>query len=204
MYIYIYDISSLRVNDLTLVLLTWRKWWAPNNASKQQMGFNSAFKGLNAELNPICHLLTLLGAHHILHVSRIRVKHNRPRQMPVLSAGIMFGAQSFSNSKWVVFGLCHYCIQCVIFWVCLCSFRYPACIAHAPYCYLWPVRLFHIFPHYLIKSTTFQRKLQNMKCVLIFSTTFVWNVCYSKKKTARHIINVQTCSCEVSVIIVRF
>jgi len=28
----------------------------------------------NAELNPICHLLALLGAHHILHVSRIRVK----------------------------------------------------------------------------------------------------------------------------------
>jgi hypothetical protein len=37
------------------------------------MGFNSAFKGLNAELNPICHLLILLGAHHILHVSRIKV-----------------------------------------------------------------------------------------------------------------------------------
>ena len=45
-YIYIYDISSLRVNDLTLILLTWRKWWAPNNSSKQQMGFNSAFKEL--------------------------------------------------------------------------------------------------------------------------------------------------------------
>jgi hypothetical protein len=29
---------------------------------------------LNAELNPICHLLALLGAHHILHISRIRVK----------------------------------------------------------------------------------------------------------------------------------
>jgi len=29
---------------------------------------------LNAELNPICRLLALLGAHHILHVSRIRVK----------------------------------------------------------------------------------------------------------------------------------
>ena len=25
-YIYIYDIRSLRVNDLTLILLTWRKW----------------------------------------------------------------------------------------------------------------------------------------------------------------------------------
>jgi hypothetical protein len=28
---------------------------------------------LNAELNPICYLLALLGAHPILHVSRIRV-----------------------------------------------------------------------------------------------------------------------------------
>ena len=28
---------------------------------------------LNAKLNPICHLLALLGARHILHVSRIRV-----------------------------------------------------------------------------------------------------------------------------------
>jgi hypothetical protein len=33
---------------LTLILLTWRIWWAPNNASKWQMGFNSVFKGLNA------------------------------------------------------------------------------------------------------------------------------------------------------------
>jgi hypothetical protein len=29
---------------------------------------------LNAELNPICHLLVLLGAHPILHISRITVK----------------------------------------------------------------------------------------------------------------------------------
>jgi hypothetical protein len=31
------------------------------------------FNPLNAELNPICHLLALLGAHHILHVSGSRV-----------------------------------------------------------------------------------------------------------------------------------
>jgi hypothetical protein len=49
------------------------------------MGFNSAFKGLNnkegstnltplnAQLNPILHLLALLGAHPILHVSWVRV-----------------------------------------------------------------------------------------------------------------------------------
>jgi hypothetical protein len=30
---------------------------------------------LNADLNPTCHLLTLLAAHHILHVSRVRVKN---------------------------------------------------------------------------------------------------------------------------------
>ena len=30
---------------------------------------------LNAKLNPICHLLALAGAHHILHVSRVRVKY---------------------------------------------------------------------------------------------------------------------------------
>jgi len=32
------------------------------------------FNLLNAELNPICHLLPLLGAHLIFHVSSIRVK----------------------------------------------------------------------------------------------------------------------------------
>jgi len=31
---------------------------------------------LNAELNPICYFLALLGAHHFLHVSRIRVNIN--------------------------------------------------------------------------------------------------------------------------------
>jgi hypothetical protein len=29
---------------------------------------------LNTQLNPICHFLALLGAHHIPHVGRIRVK----------------------------------------------------------------------------------------------------------------------------------
>jgi hypothetical protein len=34
------------------------------------------FNPLNAELHPICRLLALLGAHHILHVRRIRVKED--------------------------------------------------------------------------------------------------------------------------------
>ena len=36
--------------------------------------FSHFFNTLNPELNPTCYLLALLGAHHFLHVSRIRVK----------------------------------------------------------------------------------------------------------------------------------
>ena len=31
------------------------------------------FSPLKAELNPICHMLALLGVHHIFHVSGLRV-----------------------------------------------------------------------------------------------------------------------------------
>jgi hypothetical protein len=40
---------------------------------------NSAVNPLNAELNPVCHLLALLGAHPILHVSGINVKYKALR-----------------------------------------------------------------------------------------------------------------------------
>jgi hypothetical protein len=42
------------------------------------------------------------------------------------------------------------------FWVCICSLSYPACHAYAPYCHLWPVRLYNISPHYLINGTIFE------------------------------------------------
>ena len=35
-----------RALSLTFILLTWRIWWAPNDASKWQMGYNSVIKGL--------------------------------------------------------------------------------------------------------------------------------------------------------------
>jgi len=41
---------------------------------------------LNAELIPICHLLALLGAHHILHISRMRVKNTKEKIMMVFSS----------------------------------------------------------------------------------------------------------------------
>jgi len=47
------------------------KWCAtPRPVSSVSLQFNP----LNAELNPICYLLALLGTHHFLHISSIRVK----------------------------------------------------------------------------------------------------------------------------------
>ena len=53
--------------------------------------------------------------------------------------------------------------------VCVCSLRYPAYNTHAPYCYLWLVRLCLIFPHYLINGTIFGKKSLNVVCVFWFS-----------------------------------
>jgi hypothetical protein len=41
------------------------------------------FNTLNAEINPICHTLALLGAHPILHISSIRINYQvySPRQL---------------------------------------------------------------------------------------------------------------------------
>ena len=46
-------------NDLSIILYKLCTYW---------------INQLNSELNPTCHLLALLEAHHILHISRIRVK----------------------------------------------------------------------------------------------------------------------------------
>jgi hypothetical protein len=39
-------VHNLISSALTLIQLTWRIWWAPNNASKWQMRFNSVFNTL--------------------------------------------------------------------------------------------------------------------------------------------------------------
>ena len=57
---------------------------------------------------------------------------------------------------------------------CVYSLSYPACNEHVPY-YLWPVPLYCIFAHYLVKGTIFffWGGLLNTKYVLIFFTTFI-------------------------------
>jgi len=75
--------------------------------------------------------------------------------------------------------------KCYIFWVYVSGLSYTACKAHTLF-HLRPIWLFHIFPHYLINGTIFGTKLLNIKCVLIFSTTFVWKISHSKKNLARY------------------
>ena len=53
------------------------------------------FNPLNPELNPICYLLALLGAHHLLHVSRVRVKSLTLR----LLMSYIYGAPIFDVSR---------------------------------------------------------------------------------------------------------
>jgi len=56
----------------------WRRRWNSELYSLyKQPDIVEDINPLNAELNPICHLLALLGAHPILHISRIRVKIRR-------------------------------------------------------------------------------------------------------------------------------
>jgi hypothetical protein len=50
---------------------------------------------LNAKLNPICHLLALLGAHPILHVSRIRVKCLWPISLWAVSRELLIVSGKF-------------------------------------------------------------------------------------------------------------
>ena len=52
--------------------------------------------------------------------------------------------------------------------MCVCILRYPPCNACAPYCYLWHVRFYNIFPHLKRHDFRKKKKLFNIKCVIWF------------------------------------
>jgi hypothetical protein len=82
----------------------------------------------------------------------------------------------------------NYCCQnkYYIFWVCVCSSN-----ARAPYFHLWPVRLYNIFPHYLINLTSISKRKKRVseqeKC-----SDFLYKSCLktfrSKKNWARYVL----------------
>ena len=93
--------------------------------------------------------------------------------------------------------------------VCLyCCLSSVACKSHlfctTLYCYLWPVWLYHIFPQYLFNGTNFRKRLLSITCVLVFSTTFAWNILILRRIQQNIIINIGRSSCKVIVILVRF
>ena len=81
--------------------------------------------------------------------------------------------------------------------VCICSPRYPACNAHAPYCHLWPGRLYSTLPHYLKDGAILEKKKLTGTQKVCFDFLYKFrNIFYSKK-------DVYWSSCKVPVILVR-
>jgi len=77
-----------------------------------------------------------------------------------------------------------------IIWVCVCSLKYPARHKRGPYwiCYpLWAEGLYNIFSTLSHKRHNNRKKVIGQKtCILIFSTTFVWNISHYKESWARY------------------
>jgi hypothetical protein len=70
--------TGIRSPDLpargkSLYRLSYPSPYINNNGKIKSIPTLYCINPLNTELNPICHLMALLGAHPVLHVSRIRV-----------------------------------------------------------------------------------------------------------------------------------
>ena len=76
----------------------------------------------------------------------------------------------------------------ITYWVCLQSLLYSMqCACAILYCHLWPVQLLHkFFPHYSTRHDFREYVTEHKMCLLISSTTFIWNISHSKKKSVRY------------------
>jgi hypothetical protein len=80
---------------------------------------------------------------------------------------------------------------------------YPALIARASYCHLWPVRLYNNFPHYSTNSKIFEKKVIEHK-ICIFCT-ILSEIFITLRRIQEDItINMNWSSCTVPDILVGF
>ena len=101
---------------LTADVLT---WWLVECQNFRLYKLDSqvdVFNTVNAKLNPICHLLALVGAHHILHVSRIRV--NRAKGTAFTNTHFSFLQKvMFSGVHWNAASIWYLPLICCSFWL---------------------------------------------------------------------------------------
>jgi hypothetical protein len=84
----------------------------------------------------------------------------------------------------------------------VCSLCYPARNMHAPYCQLWPVWLYYIFPYYFINGRIFEKKVTQHKVCIDFLYSFFSQTFLITARIRRVIIiTIHTLSCTVPVIL---
>ena len=86
----------------------------------------------------------------------------------------------------------------------VCSFRYPTCSAHAPYCHLYFTRLDDIFRYYLLNGTIFGggvvRSYWIWNVYYDFLYKSVWKFLILKRIQQHKATNVHWYSCKVHVV----
>jgi hypothetical protein len=96
-------------------------------------------------------------------------KQNSPRKGRHITYDVTLRRFSANTLPWTIH-------KYYIFWVGICSLRYSACKAHMPYFHVWSARLYHIFPHYLLKDKIFGKNFVEHKMCFVFCTALVWNI----------------------------
>jgi hypothetical protein len=79
-FLFLYRTFCRRVKLVGLEMYQWFGQGVGGSSCDLIWYLSGGINPLNAKLNPICHLLALLGAHLILYISRIRVKENHKKK----------------------------------------------------------------------------------------------------------------------------
>jgi hypothetical protein len=124
---------------LTLILPTWRIWWDANKASKWQMGFNLAFKGLNFQKHLDKSVVSVHTKHSCLSPKLIDYRHQTGRRRNFWTTAMLLwilqkyylneislSHQIFINIYYSKNFSCH-CCRCHLTNLCLRPFIAPTC-----------------------------------------------------------------------------